>query len=162
MGSGDSDSAAAISVESHAWGVPRSSARGAPEGQRDHHKATRPSNPKEATRPPAPGDQETGRTSSPKGSNHYQTLAATRFVAAKQLKSGDLSLKARSAAEAETLRHYAEAWVKRFGKNAGVNVPRWGIVAYGIYVQSMDLNDLPGTIQRLQAEMPTPGASNPI
>jgi hypothetical protein len=64
-------------------------------------------------------------------------LVGTAFLAVKQLPSGDLCFRARSASGAEVLRRHADAWVQAFGKTAYVRVPTWGVVAHGIPVASI-------------------------
>lgn len=53
------------------------------------------------------------------------TLAATQFVAARQLKSGDLSLTLRNAKEAEIARCH-RSWVTSLGAKATIRLPTWG------------------------------------
>jgi hypothetical protein len=55
-------------------------------------------------------------------------LAGHGFTAARQLPSGDISLRASHATGAEVLRKHCEGWVQTFGKSAYVRVPTWGIV----------------------------------
>jgi hypothetical protein len=61
----------------------------------------------------------------------------TVFLAVKQLPSGDLCFRARSASGAEVLRRHADAWVQAFGKTAYVSMPTWGVVAHGVPVVSI-------------------------
>jgi hypothetical protein len=68
-------------------------------------------------------------------------LAGHAFVAARQLPSGDISLRARHAAGAEVLRQHCKNWVHVFGKSAYVRVPTWGVVIDAIPVKSVDLGD---------------------
>ncbi|KAH8696371.1 hypothetical protein BGW36DRAFT_462253 [Talaromyces proteolyticus] len=72
-------------------------------------------------------------------------LAGHAFIAARQLPSGDISLRAHNAAAAEILRQHAQGWVKAFGPSAWVRVPTWGVVVDGVPVHSMDLD--PGRIE---------------
>jgi hypothetical protein len=69
-------------------------------------------------------------------------LAGTAFLAVKQLLSGDLCFRARSASGAEVLRRHA------FGKTAYVRMPTWGVVAHGIPVASIckDGADITSTV----------------
>ncbi|KAH8696370.1 hypothetical protein BGW36DRAFT_360215 [Talaromyces proteolyticus] len=67
-------------------------------------------------------------------------LAGHAFIAARQLPSGDISLRAQNAASAEILRQHAEGWVGAFGANAWVRVPTWGVVVDGVPARSMDLD----------------------
>lgn len=66
-------------------------------------------------------------------------LAGAAIIAARQLPSGDISLRATDAAAAEVLRKYAAQWVEAFGGEASVRTPTWGVV-HGIPIKSMDLN----------------------
>jgi hypothetical protein len=66
-------------------------------------------------------------------------LAGHCFVAARQLPSGDISLRAHHAAAAEVLRQHSGKWASAFGPNAYVRVPTWGIVIDGVPVRSVDL-----------------------
>ncbi|KAI9034750.1 uncharacterized protein KD926_006125, partial [Aspergillus affinis] len=77
------------------------------------------------------------------------SLAKARFVAARQLKSGDLSLSLRYAAEAEAARIY-DQWINYLSAGAILRRPSWGIVIYGIAFKSAAMQDvekhtLPGT-----------------
>lgn len=81
---------------------------------------------------------ERARESAVKKSNG-SPLAASAFIAARQLPSGDVSLRASNAVGAEVLRHHADKWVKTFGMTAHVRVPTWASVAHGVLCQSMDL-----------------------
>lgn len=85
-------------------------------------------------------------------SNSNLTIAAHAFIAARQLPSGDISLRASSAAAAEVLRIHAAQWVKEFGDNAWVRVPTWGIVVDGILSQSMKL-DVPGAVDSIKRRL---------
>jgi hypothetical protein len=82
-------------------------------------------------------------------------LDKAQVVAAKQLKSGDLSLQLRSAAEAEVMRKHSKSWVGRFGANASVRLPSWGNIVHGVPVRSMDLTNLSkkeGIIKQILAD----------
>jgi hypothetical protein len=69
------------------------------------------------------------------------TLAAVQFVAARQLKSGDLSLSLRSAQEAEIARCHP-SWASALHKGAVVRLPTWGVVVHDVQVKSVgDLKD---------------------
>ncbi|KAL3702597.1 hypothetical protein TMatcc_011273 [Talaromyces marneffei ATCC 18224] len=68
-------------------------------------------------------------------------LAGHAFIAARQLPSGDISLRANHAAAAEVLRQHCESWVHVFGESAYVRVPTWGIVIDGMPVRSVDLSE---------------------
>ncbi|KAH8696363.1 hypothetical protein BGW36DRAFT_277556, partial [Talaromyces proteolyticus] len=67
------------------------------------------------------------------------TLAGHCFIAARQLPSGDLSLRAGHAAGAEVLRKHANVWVKAFGGDAYIRTPTWGVVARGVNTKSLSL-----------------------
>ncbi|KAI9043902.1 uncharacterized protein KD926_002793 [Aspergillus affinis] len=69
------------------------------------------------------------------------SLARARFVSVKQLRSGDLSLALRTAAEAETARIY-DKWADVMSSGATLRRPTWGVVVYGIPIKSIqDLSD---------------------
>lgn len=76
-------------------------------------------------------------------------LAGAAVIAARQLPSGDVSLRASSAAAAEVLRKYASHWMTVFGGEASVRTPTWGVVAHGIPVASMELK--PDTMHKVVA-----------
>ncbi|OJJ68067.1 hypothetical protein ASPBRDRAFT_68298 [Aspergillus brasiliensis CBS 101740] len=75
-------------------------------------------------------------------------LAAAKFVAARQLRSGDLSLTLRSAAEAEAARNHP-AWASKLWKGATIRTPTWGVVVHGVQVKSVDLTRPEGVIKAL-------------
>ncbi|CAG8908412.1 unnamed protein product [Penicillium nalgiovense] len=68
------------------------------------------------------------------------TVAAVKFVAAKQLKSGDLSLTLRTAKEAEIMRVHRDIWVKHLWKGSEVRLPSWGVVVHDVNVRSLGIN----------------------
>jgi hypothetical protein len=76
-------------------------------------------------------------------------LAGAAVIAARQLPSGDVSLRASSAAAAEVLRKYASHWMNVFGGEASIRTPTWGVVAHGIPVASMELK--PDTMHKVIA-----------
>jgi hypothetical protein len=67
-------------------------------------------------------------------------LAAIQFVAARQLKSGDISLTLRSAKDAEAARIHRSKWVQHLWKNAEVRLPSWGVVIHDVNVRSLGIN----------------------
>ncbi|KUL82021.1 hypothetical protein ZTR_11389 [Talaromyces verruculosus] len=67
--------------------------------------------------------------------------AGYAFTAARQLPSGDISLRAQTAAGAEVLRKHGESWVHTFGKSAYVRVPTWGIVIDGMPAKFVDMSE---------------------
>jgi hypothetical protein len=67
-------------------------------------------------------------------------LAAIQFVAARQLKSGDISLTLRSAKDAEAARIHRHEWIKHLWKNAEVRLPSWGVVIHDVNVRSLGIN----------------------
>jgi hypothetical protein len=83
--------------------------------------------------------------------NSNLTVAAHAFIAARQLPSGDVSLRASSAAAAEVLRKHATSWVKAFGNDAWVRMPTWGVVVDGVPVHSMDLS--PGNEEDMKTRL---------
>lgn len=82
-------------------------------------------------------------------------LAGTGVIAAWRFPSGDVSLRARSAAEAEVLRHHGTAWIGVFGLGAQIRMPTWGVVAHGIPTKTINLtstDNVNGVINKLQRE----------
>ncbi|KAJ6003544.1 hypothetical protein N7522_006236 [Penicillium canescens] len=67
-------------------------------------------------------------------------LAAIQFVAARQLKSGDISLTLRSAKDAEAARIHRGKWVQHLWNNAEVRLPSWGVVVHDVNVRSLGIN----------------------
>ena len=67
-------------------------------------------------------------------------LAAIQFVAARQLKSGDISLTLRSAKDAEAARIHRGKWVQHLWKGAEVRLPSWGVVIHDVNVRSLGIN----------------------
>ncbi|KAF7174348.1 hypothetical protein CNMCM5623_007003 [Aspergillus felis] len=69
------------------------------------------------------------------------TLASIKFVAARQLKSGDLSISLQTAQQAEIARCHP-GWAKSFHQGAIVRLPTWGVVVHDVQVKSIgDLTD---------------------
>ena len=68
------------------------------------------------------------------------TMASAMFVAARQLKSGDLSLSLRTAKEAEIMRCHRQVWVKHLWKGSEVRLPSWGVVVHDVNVRSLGIN----------------------
>ncbi|KAI9035641.1 putative RNA-directed DNA polymerase from transposon X-element [Aspergillus affinis] len=64
------------------------------------------------------------------------SLAKARFVAARQLRSGYLSLSLRYAAEAEAARTH-DQWANHLSAGAMLRHPSWGIVVHGIVLKSI-------------------------
>ncbi|OQE58359.1 hypothetical protein PENNAL_c0376G05773, partial [Penicillium nalgiovense] len=60
------------------------------------------------------------------------TVASAKFVAARQLKPGDVSLSLRTAKEAEIMRCHRTAWVKYLWKGSEVRLPSWGVVIHDV------------------------------
>ncbi|OGE50240.1 hypothetical protein PENARI_c017G09107 [Penicillium arizonense] len=71
-------------------------------------------------------------------------LASIQFVAARQLKSGYLSLALRTARDAETARVYRHGWAKHLWKHLWkdleVRLPSWGVVIHDVNVKSLGIN----------------------
>ncbi|CAG8128391.1 unnamed protein product [Penicillium nalgiovense] len=72
------------------------------------------------------------------------TMASAKFVAARQLKSGDLSLSLRTAKEAEIIRCHRQVWVKHLWKGSEVRLPSWGVVIHDVNVRSLGTNTAAG------------------
>jgi hypothetical protein len=67
-------------------------------------------------------------------------LASFQFVAARQLKSGDLSLALRTARDAETARVHRHEWIKHLWKGSEVRMPSRGVVVHDVNVRSLGNN----------------------
>ncbi|CAG8122318.1 unnamed protein product [Penicillium nalgiovense] len=87
------------------------------------------------------------------------TVASAKFVAARQLKSGDVSLSLRTAKEAEIMRCHRTAWVKHLWKGSEVRLPSWGVVIHDVNVRSLSINTAaeirdrkPGIVKQLLTE----------
>ncbi|KAJ5212863.1 hypothetical protein N7449_000032 [Penicillium cf. viridicatum] len=72
------------------------------------------------------------------------TVASAKFVAARQLKSGDISLSLRTAKEAEIMRCHRVCWVKHLWKGSEVRLPSWGVVIHDVNVRSLGINSAAG------------------
>ncbi|CAG8092743.1 unnamed protein product [Penicillium nalgiovense] len=72
------------------------------------------------------------------------TVASAKFVAAKQLKSGDTSLSLRTAKEAEIMRCHRTTWVKYLWKGSEVRLPSWGVVVHDVNVRSLGVDSAAG------------------
>ncbi|KAF7171747.1 hypothetical protein CNMCM5623_004039 [Aspergillus felis] len=80
------------------------------------------------------------------------TLASIKFVAARQLKSGDLSLSLQTAQQAEIARCHP-GWAKAFHQGAIVRLPTWGVVVHDVQVKSIgDLAD-PKEVKRVADQL---------
>jgi hypothetical protein len=78
------------------------------------------------------------------------TMASAMFVAARQLKSGDLSLSLRTAKEAEIMRCHRQVWVKHLWKGSEVRLPSWGVVVHDVNVRSLGIDTAAGIRDRKQ------------
>ncbi|CAG8312335.1 unnamed protein product, partial [Penicillium salamii] len=78
------------------------------------------------------------------------TMASAIFVAARQLKSGDLSLSLRTVKEAEIMRCYRQVWVKHLWKGSEVRLPSWGVVVHNVNVRSLGIDIVVGIRDRKQ------------
>lgn len=76
------------------------------------------------------------------------TLASIQFVAAKHLRSGDLSLTLRSAQEADIARTHRR-WVKIFESDSVIDLPLWGVVVHDIPVKWVGGLSTPAARQRV-------------
>ncbi|KAI9034942.1 uncharacterized protein KD926_005005 [Aspergillus affinis] len=80
------------------------------------------------------------------------SLARARFVSARQLRSEDLNLALRTAAEAETARIY-DKWADFMSNGATLRRPTWGVIVYSIPIKSIqDLSDQ-GEQDRVTSEL---------
>ncbi|OJJ07731.1 hypothetical protein ASPVEDRAFT_88973 [Aspergillus versicolor CBS 583.65] len=74
-------------------------------------------------------------------------LASVQFVAARQLKSGDLSLTLGTAAHAEVARRHPN-WAKEIDRDAKVRIPTWGLVVDRFPVKAMKLPEDMDQVER--------------
>ena len=72
-------------------------------------------------------------------------------MAANQLKSGDVTVVADSIEHAMTLQTHTE-WAKGLGPGAQVIRTTYGEIVHGITVNTINMKDQQGTIQRILAE----------
>jgi hypothetical protein len=59
-------------------------------------------------------------------------IKGIKVVSANQLKSGDFSVKTAITKNMETLRQFAGNWAHHVGNRTSVQMPTYGIIAYGI------------------------------
>ncbi|KAF7621167.1 hypothetical protein AFLA_011476 [Aspergillus flavus NRRL3357] len=76
------------------------------------------------------------------------TLASIQFVAAKHLRSGDLSLTLRSAQEADIARTHRR-WVKIFESDSVIDLPLWGVVVHDMPLKWVGGLSTPAARQRV-------------
>lgn len=76
------------------------------------------------------------------------TLASIQFVAAKHLRSGDLSLTLRSAQEADIARRHRR-WAKIFERDSVIDLPLWGVVVHDMPVKWVGGLSTPAARQRV-------------
>jgi hypothetical protein len=63
-----------------------------------------------------------------------------QVVAAKQLKSGDISIHATNAAEANQLKDNSKAWVQILGTRARVLKPTYGVLVHGVRTEKENID----------------------
>jgi cytochrome c-type biogenesis protein CcmH/NrfG len=86
-----------------------------------------------------------------------KALLAIQAVTAQQLKSGDIAIRLRSAAETETARKLKDQWLPRFGRGAYVQTMTYGVLIHGVPYSSLEslggvgLEDQKAIINMLQA-----------
>ena len=86
-----------------------------------------------------------------------KALLMVHAITAQQLKSGDIAIRLRSAAEAETTRKFKDQWLPRFGREAYLQTYLHGVLVHGVPYASLDsmggleLKDQGAIIQMLQA-----------
>jgi len=77
-----------------------------------------------------------------------QEINKLKMLAAKQLKSGDVKITARTIGDAGMALSCASHWVKALGAKATPVIPTYGVIVHGIPVKSMQLHS-----EELQEEM---------
>jgi hypothetical protein len=86
-----------------------------------------------------------------------KALLMVHAITAQQLKSGDIAIRLRSAAEAETTRKFKDQWLPRFGREAYLQTYLHGVLVHGVPYASLDsmggleLKDQGAIIRMLQA-----------
>lgn len=80
-----------------------------------------------------------------------KALGKTKLVSTNQLKSGDIMIYTATPTEMETLHKYKEEWTAAIGKDASLNTPTYGVLAHGIAVKSMQLQNQEETIACMEA-----------
>ena len=68
------------------------------------------------------------------------SIQSAKIMSCNQLKSGDLSIKAASSAEAQVLRESAETWASLIGNGSSVRSPTYGVIVHGVRTSSMDMD----------------------
>lgn len=76
-----------------------------------------------------------------------------RIEAIRKLPSGDVCVRANSAAGADILRRH-QGWTKAFGQGARIQQPSWGFVASGVPVRDVNLtsDEMAATARELQRQ----------
>lgn len=77
-----------------------------------------------------------------------------RVVAAKQLKSGDISVYTANTADANSLKEKSEVWVKALGSRARVLKPTYGVLVHGVRTDKKNVDPArqAESIEKIQAE----------
>jgi hypothetical protein len=87
-----------------------------------------------------------------------------QVVAAKQLKSGDISIHATNAAKANQLKDNSEAWVQILGTRARVLKPTYGVLVHGVRTEkeNIDPSNQAEATEKIRTENATlnPGAND--
>lgn len=76
------------------------------------------------------------------------------IVAAKQLKSGDISIHTATSADAALLRRNPEAWTGLLGSQARALIPTYGVLVHGVRTnkENIDPDDQKSSTERIQTE----------
>jgi hypothetical protein len=66
-----------------------------------------------------------------------KALLAIHAFTAQQLKSGDIAIRTRTAAEAEIARNHKDKWISRFGRSAKLQAYTYGVLVHGVPFESL-------------------------
>jgi hypothetical protein len=67
-----------------------------------------------------------------------KALLMVHAITTQQLKSGDIAIRLRSAAEVETTRKFKDQWLPRFGREADLQAYTHGVLVHGVRYVSLD------------------------
>jgi hypothetical protein len=71
-----------------------------------------------------------------------ENIVNVKIISSNQLKRGDLSIKTASSSEVKALRQFMDDWARRIGSGTTVQIPTFGVLAYGVRTSTMDMSKL--------------------
>jgi hypothetical protein len=74
------------------------------------------------------------------GNSNNEHIRAIKVASSNQLKSGDLSIKAMTVADATKLKQFADDWTHGIGSGATARVDTFGVIAHGIRTSTMEMD----------------------